>query len=283
VVYNGGSRPAAVQPIQGTAPGLAPTSFRIRRSRWVQSDNVEKEWALKAPPPPRVSWPVMYHQWNWISFIHWRYPPAMVEPILPAGLRLETFDGSAWIGLTPFLMEGLRAPVVPAMPWVSRFPETNVRTYVRDDRGRSGIWFLSLDAARLPAVLAARVTYRLPYFWSDMAVHVTGSRIDYRCRRRLPSRGGARCDADVALGAPLDESERDKRVHFLTARFRLFTLIAGRLAAAEAEHQDWPLHHAELRRLDQDLVQRAGLPPPPGDPLVHASPGVAVKVGMWRR
>lgn len=237
---------------------------------------------MKAPPPPRVSCPVMYHQWNWLSFIHWRYPPAVVKPILPAGLKLETFDGSAWIGLTPFLMEGLRAPVVPAMPWVSRFPETNVRTYVRDDRGRSGIWFLSLDAARLPAVLAARVGYRLPYFWSDMAVGVTGSRIDYRCRRRLPSRGGGRCDAEVALGAPLEESERDERVHFLTARFRLFTVIAGRLAAAEAEHRDWPLHHAELRRLDQDLVQRAGLPPPTGDPLVHASPGVAVRVGMWR-
>jgi uncharacterized protein YqjF (DUF2071 family) len=81
----------------------------------------------------------MYHQWNWISFIHWRYPSAAVEPMLPAGLTLETFDGSAWIGLTPFLMAGVRAPSVPAVPWLSRFPETNVRRYVRDGRGRSGI------------------------------------------------------------------------------------------------------------------------------------------------
>jgi uncharacterized protein YqjF (DUF2071 family) len=85
----------------------------------------------------------------------------------------------------------------------------------------------------------------------------------------------------VVLGAPLDESERDELAHFLTARFRLFTIVAGRLAAAEAEHPDWPLHHAELPRLDQDLVQRAALPPPTGDPLVHASPGVPVRIGMW--
>jgi hypothetical protein len=225
----------------------------------------------------------MYHRWNWIAFLHWRYPPAVVQPMLPAGLTVETFDGSAWIGLTPFRMEGVRPPLVPAVPWLSRFPEVNVRTYVRDGRGRSGIWFLSLDAARLPAVLAARAGYRLPYFWSDMAVRVAGDHVAYRCRRRLPGPRGARCDADVVLGPPLAESARDELAHFLTARFRLFTVIAGRLAAAEAQHPDWPLHHAELRRLDQDLVQSAGLPPPTGQPLVHASPGVPVRVGMWHR
>ena len=222
----------------------------------------------------------MYHEWNWISFLHWRYPPAAVTPLLPPGLELETLDGSAWIGLTPFRMERLRLPGLPAVPWVSRFPEINVRTYVRDGRGRSGIWFLSLDAARLPAVIVARAGYGLPYYWSDMAVRRNGPRIGYRCRRLAP-RSGARCAVDVLFGAPLSESERDERAHFLTARFRLFTRIAGRLVAAEAEHRDWPLHHAEVHRVDQNLLQAAGLPAPTGDPVVHASPGVAVRIGMW--
>jgi uncharacterized protein YqjF (DUF2071 family) len=223
----------------------------------------------------------MYHHWNWISFIHWRYPRDVLQSRLPAGLTVETCDGSGWVGLTPFLMDGLRAPLVPALPWLSRFPEINVRTYVRDDRDRSGIWFFSLDAARLPAVLAARAGYWLPYFWSDMTVDVADHLISYRCRRRFPEPSGAQCDADVLLGAPLDESERDELANFLTARFRLFSTIAGRLVAAEAEHPDWPLHRAELTRLDQSLVQSAGLPAPTDDPLVHASPGVPVRVGMW--
>jgi uncharacterized protein len=238
---------------------------------------------MKAPLSPRVAMPVMYHRWNWISFIHWRYDPSVLQPMLPVGLTVETFDGSAWVGLTPFLMAGVRPPLVPAVPWLSRFPETNVRTYVRDNRGRRGIWFLSLDAARLPAVLAARAGYWLPYYWSDMAVHVAGDRVVYHCRRRAPAPSGARCDAEVVLGAPLDESERDELAHFLTARFRLFTVIASRLAAAEVEHRDWPLHQAELQRLDQDLLQNAGLPAPTGDPLLHASPGVGTKIGMWHR
>jgi uncharacterized protein YqjF (DUF2071 family) len=225
----------------------------------------------------------MYHRWDLISFLHWRYPPAALEPLLPRGLRLEIFDGTAWAGLTPFLMAGVRSPGLPAIPWLSRFPEINVRTYVRDEHGHSGIWFLSLDAARLPAVLGARATYRLPYFWSDMTVRAAGQHIAYRCRRRLPRRDTARCYADVIIGGPLAEPARDALAHFLTARFRLFTIIGGRLAAAEAEHSDWPLHHADLQYLDQNLLQRAGLPSPTGTPLVHASPGVAVRVGMWHR
>jgi uncharacterized protein YqjF (DUF2071 family) len=145
---------------------------------------------------------------------------------------------------------------------------------------RSRLATFSLDASRLPAVLAARAGYRLPYFWSDVDVTVTGGRIGYRCRCRYPA-GGARCDAEVAMGPPLAEAERDELVHFLTARYHLFTVITGRLAAAEAEHRPWPLHHAGVLRLDQDLLPRAGLPAPAGDPLTHASPGVPVRIGMW--
>ncbi|MFG2058702.1 YqjF family protein [Micromonospora sp. NPDC048930] len=236
---------------------------------------------MKAPPPPKVARPAMYHRWSWITFIHWRYPPSMLQPMLPPGLTVETFDGSAWVGLTPFLMQGVRGPALPAVPWLSSFPETNVRTYVKDRRGRHGIWFLSLDAARLPAVLAARAGYRLPYYWSNMAVRVGDNEVAYRCVRRWPGRRRLRCDADVRLGAPLSEAERDELAHFLTARYRLFTVIAGRLATAEAEHPVWPLRRVELLRLDQDLLTGAGLPTPAGDPLLHASAGVPVRVGMW--
>ncbi|MEV5764661.1 DUF2071 domain-containing protein [Micromonospora sp. NPDC052213] len=223
----------------------------------------------------------MYHRWSWITFLHWRCPPSVLQPMLPPGLAVETFDGSAWVGLTPFLMQGVRAPALPAVPGLSSFPETNVRTYVQDRRGRPGIWFLSLDAARLPAVLAARASYGLPYYWANMAVRVTGNQVAYRCERRWPGPRGLRCDVEVRLGPPLSETERDELAHFLTARYRLFTVIAGRVAAAEAEHPDWPLCQVELLRLDQDLLAGAGLPAPVGAPVLHASAGVPVRVGMW--
>ena len=170
----------------------------------------------------------MFHQWNRITFLHWRYPPEVVRPFLPAGLTVDTCDGSAWVGLTPFLMEGVRPPGAPVLPWLSTFGEVNVRTYVRDGRRQRGIWFFSLDAARLPAVLAARAGYRLPYFWSDIRVRADGHRVSYRCRRRGRSLS-ARCDATVENGQALHGPERDELADFLTARYRLYTVIAGRL------------------------------------------------------
>jgi len=239
---------------------------------------------MDAPPSPTVRHPVMYQTWARLTFLHWRYPREVIQSLLPDRLSVETCDGSAWISVVPFLMTGVRAPGVPALPWLSAFPETNLRTYVVDQAGRSGIWFFSLDAARLPAVLAARAGYWLPYYWSGMSVEpLGGDRLSYRSERRWPGRSHARCDATVRLGPPLSEAERDELAHFLTARHRLFTVIAGRLFCAEAEHPPWPLHHGEVVELDQDLPQAAGLPAPGSEPLVHTSPGVDVRIGRWHR
>jgi hypothetical protein len=48
----------------------------------------------------------------------------------------------------------------------------------------AGLWFFSLDAARLEPVLVARSTYALPYMWSEMAVERQWSLVRYRSRRR---------------------------------------------------------------------------------------------------
>jgi uncharacterized protein YqjF (DUF2071 family) len=233
-----------------------------------------------APPVPR---PVMLQHWRRLTFLHWRYPPAAVQAVLPADLEVETFDGSAWVGLVPFLMDGVRPPGVPPAPWASRFPETNVRTYARGPDGRGAIWFLSLDASRLGAVLAARAGYALPYFWSRMSVEARAGRLAYRGRRRWPGPAGARCDADVELGAPFEPAELGPLDHFLTARYRLWTVAGGRLAAAAAEHPPWSLRRARLVGLDQDLLEAAGLPRCQGAPVVHASDGVRVRIGAWHR
>ena len=100
----------------------------------------------------------MYQTWRWLSFLHWSYQPEVLQRLLPDGLRPHTFDGRAWVGLTPFLLQDQRTPAAPALPWFTSFPETNLRTYVVGPDGREGLWFFSLDAARLEPVLAARST-----------------------------------------------------------------------------------------------------------------------------
>jgi uncharacterized protein YqjF (DUF2071 family) len=237
---------------------------------------------MDAPSAPAVLRPIMLHRWSTMTFVHWPYRPSVVQRLLPGSLEVETVDGQAWIGLLPFRIQNLRIPGSPPAPWISQFPETNVRTYVRGPDGRSAIWFFSLEAARLPAVLAARATYGLRYFWADMSVNQDGRQVRYQSRRRWPGPAGAASRAVVEVGGPLGVDELGELDHFLTARYVLYTFVAGRLVYAHAEHPPWPLTRARVVDLEENLVQAAGLPTPQGQPLVHHSPGVPVRISAWK-
>jgi uncharacterized protein YqjF (DUF2071 family) len=230
-------------------------------------------------PVPRAA---MVHWWDELTFLHWRYPAADVQGLLPRGLKVETCDGSAWVGLVPFFLR-VGLPGVRPVPWFSEFAETNVRTYVRSGGDESGIWFFSLDAARLGAVLVARSTYRLPYFWSRVRLEHAGRSIRYECRRRWPGPRGARSRAHVEIGDPYEPGALTELDHFLTARWAVFSAPRSGIHHARAFHAPWPLHRAEVVSLDDELVQAAGLPAPSGQPLVHYSPSVEVRIGWPHR
>jgi hypothetical protein len=232
--------------------------------------------------PFTVDRPVMRQRWEQLTFLHWPFEPAVVRRLLPPGLHADTYDGAAWVGLVPFFMR-VATPGDRRVPWMSDFCETNVRTYVRDGAGRQGIWFLSLDAARLGAVVTARVTYRLPYFWSSMRLRRDGAEVAYLCRRRWPGPRSAASRVRVTVGEPFGAAEVSERDHFLTARWLLFSVVGGRRSFARACHQPWPLYRARADVIDDRLLTAAGLPNPDGEPLVHYSPGVNVAIGRPER
>src|SRR5215469_8314846 len=186
--------------------------------------------------PFTVDRPVMRQRWERLTFLHWPFDPEVVRRLLPDSLRPDVFGGAAWVGLVPFFMRVSTAGGT-RLPWVSDFCETNVRTYVRDREGRTGIWFLSLDAARLGAVGVARASYRLPYFWSAMRLDRAGRDVSYHCRRRLPGPPGAASDVRVRIGAAYQPGELTGRDHFLTARWVLFSVTGRGRFFARAAHQ----------------------------------------------
>jgi len=217
----------------------------------------------------------MLQDWVTLTFIHWPYQPQLVRPFIPPGLELDTFDGNAWIGLTPFRVVNLRPPKLPSAPWICHFPETNLRTYVRASSGEPGIWFFTLEAARILAVAGARSLYGLPYRWAKMRVEPAGDTIDYSSVRRSPG-ALAYNRLRIRTGHSILPSELET---FLTARFRLYTLLHGKLSFADVEHEPWPLHKAEILQLDQSLTDSVGLPRPHLKPMAHFSPGVHVRIG----
>jgi uncharacterized protein YqjF (DUF2071 family) len=229
---------------------------------------------ISAVRPDRVARPVMRQSWLDLTFLHWRYAADLVRPLIPPELELDLYDGTAWVGLVPFMIVDLTLPGWPAVPWLSHFPETNVRTYVVDREGRRGVWFFSLDAARLAAVAAARTAYALPYFWARMRVECDGRRARYRSRRVPPMR--AMSEIEVRIGQEIVQPAELEV--FLTARWRLYAHRFGRILQAEIEHRPWPLQRAEVVGLKETLIAASGLPAPRGEPLAHFSRRVDVLV-----
>ncbi|MEH1014391.1 DUF2071 domain-containing protein [Micromonospora sp. CPCC 206060] len=231
-------------------------------------------------PAPGQAFPraVLRQRWQDLTFLHWAVAPETVAPLLPAGTRPDTLDGITYVGLIGFRMVGLGLGWGPGVPYLGTFWETNVRLYSVDDTGRRAVVFRSLDASRLVPVLVARLSLGLPYMWSAMRLDRDGDCLTYRCRRRWPGPIGTTSRLVVRVGAPI--AEPTPLEHFVTARWGLHTRAYGRTLHLPNWHPRWPLHRAELRHLDDELVTAAGLPAVTGPPVsVLYSPGVPVRFG----
>lgn len=218
-------------------------------------------------------------RWEALTFVHFAYEPDDLSAVLPDGLELDCFDGAAWLGITPFRLHAAVVPVAPGPR--STYVEVNVRTYVRDERGRDGVWFFSLELDQPAVVAALRTAAGLPYRWSDTWIEAAGPTFRYGVRLRPPHRPG-RAELGVRVGERLPAPPGALET-FLVGRWRAFTQHAGRLVCVPVEHEPWPLRHAELTAWSCDrFFEGLGLPRPSGDPHVLYSPGVEVRLGLPR-
>ena len=140
----------------------------------------------KPRPLPSGRW-LMRQRWNDLLFAHWPVPASSLAPLLPEGLQVDTFQGSAWLGVMPFWMDRIKVRGVPPIPGARSFPDLSLRTYVREERtGTPGVVCLSLDASNLLAVAAGRAFYRLPYHWAEMHLEQRTEReFSFYSRRRF--------------------------------------------------------------------------------------------------
>lgn len=220
-------------------------------------------------PVPRRPW-VMGQTWHSLLFAHWRLAPDRLRPRLPAALAIDTHDGAAWLGITPFYLSGLRVSVAPPVPLLSTFPELNLRTYVTVD-GKRGIFFFSLDAASRVAVATARRFYWLPYFNARMAFGREGTDVYVESERDDPRGHDAGFVARYRPTGRAEAAPPGTLEHFLTERYCLYTVDgAGTLYRAEIHHPPWPLQPADAE-IAVNTMPAPGLALPTEPPLLHFS------------
>jgi uncharacterized protein YqjF (DUF2071 family) len=214
-------------------------------------------------PVPQRPW-VMGQTWDDLLLSHYRVPVATLRAHVPEGLEVQEHSGSGWLGVTPFVITGLRARGLLPLPYASSFRELNVRTYVTRD-GKPGIWFFSLDASSRLAVEAARRLYRLPYVHAEISLRRRGDEILYDCSRD----DGKAFSATYGPDGDVFNAEAGTLEHFLTERYCLYAQHEDELYRAEIHHLRWPLQRARAR------IELNTMPPfklDPGEqPLLHYS------------
>jgi uncharacterized protein YqjF (DUF2071 family) len=226
-------------------------------------------------PLPERPW-VMKQTWHDLLFMHWPVAPADMRLMVPPVLDLDLFGGRAYIAVAPFWMSGIRGRFLPPVPSLSRFPELNVRTYVRY-RDIPGVYFFSLDAGSRPAVWGARATYGLPYFHAEMAVTQVGEKYEYRSRR-LEEPRPAEFRGRYHPTSPPEPRQSGSLEHFLTERYCLYTVRGKRVMRAHIHHTPWPLQDAEAEVEINTMTVAAGIALPPVTPLLHFSRRIEVLI-----
>jgi len=219
-------------------------------------------------PLPTRPW-IMVQQWHDLLFAHWALAPEQVRRLVPSELELDLFDGQAYVAVAPFHMSGIRARFLPTFPTLSRFPELNVRTYVRY-RDVPGVYFFSLDAGSLPAVWGARAGYALPYFHAEMSVKTTPSQIEYASRRLQHPRPAEFLGRYWPASEPR-QREKGSIEHFLTERYCLYVVRSERVSRAVIHHLPWQLQDAEAEINLNTMAEAAGIELPDSKPLLHFS------------
>jgi hypothetical protein len=216
-----------------------------------------------------------YQRWRHLTFVHWRLPEAALRPLVPEPLAVDTFDGDAFVGIVPFTMRGVRPRWAPAVPGISNFHETNVRTYVHRDGRDPGVWFFSLDAANRLAVWIARTFWHLPYHHARMTLEAKDA-LRYTSQRR--SDGAAFRGTCRPIGEPRAATPGTLE-HFLAERYLLYAQKRdGTLRCGQVHHAPYPLQQAELADWDESLLAAARITRPEGAPLVHFASGVGVEI-----
>lgn len=217
-------------------------------------------------------------QWLHLLFLHWPVPAESLRPLVPSSLEIDTFDGSAWVGLVPFTMRDVSPTWLPRLPirGVTDFHECNVRTYVRCG-DVSGVYFFSLDAASAIAVWAARAFWHLPYYRARIKLHREDDVVDYALQRSREPEARLRCR--WRIGDVMPRSGPGSLAHFLTERYALLT--TGRdvddVRIGPIAHEPWPLREAEVLQLDDGLVESAGIMTPASPPVAYSADDLAVR------
>ena len=273
--------PPSNEPLPARVYCLKLPTFILSRSN--MNIDISERLQPRSRPDRR---PVGHQRWRQLSFIHWRVTAESLQPLVPAPLEIDTYDGDAWLGLVPFYMSHVRPWWSPTLPWISRFCETNLRTYVHHRGRQPGVWFFSLEAARLLPVLVARTVWKLNYHWAKMNINRQQNLIQYASQRFSKHHPASlRLSVEIdpePLTSPTSDYETSLEF-FLAERYLLYTESANGIRRGQVHHHPYPLQRARVVTMQESIRVAAGCPVTDAPDHVLFSEGVDVEIFPLQR
>ena len=228
---------------------------------------------LPFPVPERKY--ALKQNWSNLTFMHWEIEPKLLQKHIPKDLELDLFNGKAYVGTIPFSMEKVRPRNIPAISYISNFPEFNVRTYVTKN-GKSGVFFLTLDAQSWITCTYAPLAYGLPYKYAKCIMEVSNSDRYYWKSKR--SENGIGIEGESIANGSILKAKKGSLEEFLFERYCLYVSYRGEIHRAYTCHEPWEYRDAKVTIKDNSLTEfyELGIKNTLKPDLVHVSKGVEV-------
>lgn len=209
-----------------------------------------------------------YQEWNQVLFLHWQVPFADLRKLVPESLKLDSFEGKYYVSLVAFTMNHLRPRFLPELSFVSNFFEINVRTYLTCN-GKSGVYFLNIEASNWLSVVLAKFLSGLPY----EKANIQKSQDHYKSYN---SRKGFSLDATYTKSKFLEKNQKTKLDLWLTERYCLYVEQENRINRYEIHHKEWEVYEVQMKNLELEY-SLGGIHLLRNDiEKMHYSPGVQV-------
>ncbi len=187
--------------------------------------------------------PFLTARWESLVFLNYPCPPDLLEPLVPRGTVLDSWNGQTLVSLVGFLFTDTRVRRF-AVPFHRTFEEVNLRFYVRRTTSggevRRAVVFIRELVPRHAIAAVARWIYNEPYRAVPMAHHtslspVAGGSVSYSWRYR---------GQPFALGADVTGPSRPlvfgSEAEFITEHFWGYTRQRdGGTLEYKVEHPSW--------------------------------------------
>lgn len=195
--------------------------------------------------------PFLTARWANVGLMSFPVPDAVLLSRLPAGLVLDRWQGKAFVSLVAFDFEDTRVGGV-AWPGFTRFPEVNLRFYVREGDRRGVVFIGELVPSRVVALLA-RLLYNEPYRVARLrsATEVEPDRI--RVVHEF-AWAGRRQSIQIEGRRPPEPTAEAGAAHFFKEHaWGYGTDRRGGLLRYAVEHPPWRVYPGATARVDLDF------------------------------